>query len=174
MNNLLKVEKKNTLDKIIEIDNKMKSNNKENLEILKLKLYINKYLPYELIEFIKGLTYKKQPKNVLYDLKHYYKTNKMVRDNYIYNNIRNYIFQRDVNDLSMIQNNILYYGVSNIYSIFSRLIIKPNKKKIKNFIFNEDSISTHEYNLRKFNTYWGLFNIKEREKFIELIKDLNY
>jgi hypothetical protein len=180
MNNLLKTDnvlKKNEKndENIINKNNKIiKSNeyDKNRLDVLKLKLCIKKYLPNELIQFIRKLSYKTQPEDLLRDFRHFHKTHKIVKDTYIYDNIRNNLLEINVNDMSMIQNNILYYGVGNIYNIFNRLYNKLNKQKIINFM--EGFVSTHKYALKKFNTYWGLMSIKERENFINLIEDLKY
>lgn len=183
MNNLFKKDKIHNINekfKLVNInkDNKnnkiIKSNEfkKNRLEVLKLKLYIKKYLPNELILFVRKLSYKKQPKDLLCDFRHFYKTHKIVKDTYIYDNIRNYLLEINVNNISMIQNNILYYGVGNIYNIFNRLFKEPNIEKIINFM--EGFVSIHKYGLKKFNTYWGLMSIKERENFLNLIEDLKY
>ena len=180
MSNLLKIDNVFNKNKINN-ENKKNKNNKifknnvfdnDRLDVLKLKLCIIKYLPNELIIFIKKLSYNTQPKELLCDFRHFYNTHKIVKDTYIYDNIRNYLLEINVNDMSMIQNNILYYGTGNIYNIFNRLFNKPNKKKIIKFM--EGFVSTHKYSLKKFNTYWGLMSIKERENFMNLIKDLKY
>ena len=180
MNNLLKIDnvfkqnEKNDENIINENNEIIKSNeyDKNRLDVLKLKLCIKKYLPNELKLFIRKLSYKTQPEDLLCDFRHFYKTHKIVKDTYIYDNIRNYLLEINVNDMSMIQNNILYYGVGNIYNIFNRLYSKPNKQKIIKFM--EGFVSTHKYGLKKFNTYWGLMSLKERENFINLIEDLKY
>lgn len=173
-NNVFKQNEKNNENIINKCNKIIKSNEfeKNRLEVLKLKLCVKKYLPNELIQFIRNLSYKKQPEDLLCDFRHFYKTHKIVKDKYIYNNIRNYLLEININDMSMIQNNILYYGVGNIYNIFNRLFNKPNKQKIIKFM--EGFVSTHNYGLKKFNTYWGLMSVKERENFINLIEDLKY
>jgi len=172
------------MNNLFNTDNVFKQNEKNNkiiksneykknrLEVLKLKLCIIKYLPNEIILIIRKLSYKTQPQDLLCDLRHFYKTHKIVKDKYIYDNIRNHLLEINVNDTSIIQNNILYYSVGNIYTIFNRLFYKPNKKKIIKFM--EGFFNIHKFGFKKFKTYWGLLSITEREYFINLIDNLKY
>lgn len=153
-----------------------------------LHKFINK-LPQELIEIIRRITYKTQPKELLNDISHYHSSKKKVKEIYYNLFIRNSYDLANLQDIGWLENNITLFANFDIptsylihkyhYNIFMRLYVfrnlddnKKKKKRIKKFInYVNDS---KEYMLKRINIYWGLMNNEERSLFIENYSSIIY
>jgi hypothetical protein len=144
-----------------------------------LHKFINK-LPQELIEMIRKMSYKTQPKELLNDIIDYHSSKKKVKEIYYNLFIRNSYDLANLQDIGWLENNITLFANFGIptsymihefhYNIFMRLYIFINiddnkRRKIREFIYYIND--SKENLLKRINIYWGLMNSDERSLFIE-------
>ena len=146
------------------------------LSIEKFNILKKLKLPDYIIMYINSYTYEVQDNKLLEDIIHNYESKNLIFE--IYNNIWIVYDEEDeyededgedeyknwlINDLYNYSNDnkaIIRGFVDKFYNIFFRNKYLNTKSQVNNYIIKME--------INQINIFWGLFNIKERNEFINL------
>ena len=132
---------------------------------------IPRFFPIELIYHIVSYTYEFQDKRLLEDIKSYTITHKNITNIY-HKKWLEYPIESSsdwlINDITSFANNYMatMFGyTNNFYNIFFRNKQLKSRTQIDDYI---EYMSTNMSSSNQINIFWGLFEPKERNEFIEI------
>lgn len=138
---------------------------------MNINIIINK-LPIDIVNNIISYTYSPQSKELMNDIKSYFKTKRKVFADYhdmwfddIYEDSDKSWLINDLYSFANDYNPTIFIYVHSFYAIFARLfMLNANRHKINTYI----SKLENEKIDKQINIFWGIFTPEERNDFIDI------